>query len=321
MGANDTAASFAAASNLDELYPSLAAAHFTAGWHKKRPSLYPLPVTQYRPLHWRYSDGRLALDRAGEWIGTELAERRNLILFNPVGDNDYNTAKTIICAYQMIKPGEYARSHRHTPNALRLMLDGGPGIYTVVNGVKLPMIPGDVLLTPNWCWHSHYNEGKENGYWIDFLDVPLVHLLEPMFYEQDYDKPQAVTSEPKTHDFWFPYADTRKTMAAAQPDANGISHITLPTPAFKTIELRFHDIPAGKGTPRRRTTASSVYAVTAGEGRTRAGDQVFEWRRGDVFIVPTWTPFEITASTDATIFECTDELLLRKLDLLREQQG
>ena len=84
-------------------------------------------------------------------------------------------------------------------------------------------------------------------------DQPLVHLLEPMFYEQDYDKPQAVTSEPKTHDFWFPYADTRSTMAQAKPDANGISHMTLPTPAFKTIELRFHDIPAGKSTPRRRS--------------------------------------------------------------------
>jgi len=49
----------------------------------------------------------------------------------------------------MVLPGEAARSHRHTPNALRLVVDAAPGNYTVVNGKKLPMRPGDVLLTPN----------------------------------------------------------------------------------------------------------------------------------------------------------------------------
>ncbi|MCC6472975.1 MAG: cupin domain-containing protein [Burkholderiales bacterium] len=319
MGNNDTAAAIAAAGNLDELYPTLAAARFTAGWHKKRPSLWAQPTSEYRPMHWRYAHGRLALDRAAEWIDTELAERRNLVMYNPVGDNDYATARTIICAYQMIRPGEYAKSHRHTPNALRLMLDGGPGVYTVVNGVKLPMIAGDVLLTPNWCWHSHYNEGVENGYWIDYLDVPLVHLLEPMFFEQDHARPQPVTEEPKAHEFWFPYARTQAQLADAAPDANGVRTLTLSTPAFKTIELRFHRVPAGGSTRRRRTTASGVFAITEGEGSTRAGAERFDWTRGDVFVVPSWTPFEISAARDATLFECTDALLLRTLDLLRER--
>jgi gentisate 1,2-dioxygenase len=219
----------------------------------------------------------------------------------------------------MIKPGEYAKSHRHTPNALRLMLDGGEGIATVVNGVKLPMIAGDVLLTPNWNWHSHYNEGGENGYWIDFLDVPLVHLLEPMFFEQDHGKPQPVTQEPVTHDYWFPYATTQKDLASAKPDAQGVQTISLSTPVFKTIELRFHRIPTGKTTRKRRTTASSVFACTAGEGTVRAGDERLDFRRGDVIAMPSWTPFEIHSRSDAVLFECTDEILLRKIDLLREE--
>jgi gentisate 1,2-dioxygenase len=321
MGSIDTAAAFAAADSLDHLYPALAAAHFTAGWHKKRPSLYPLPVSEYRPMHWRYADARVALDRAGEWIGTDLAERRNLILFNPVGDNDYNTAKTIISAYQMIKPGEYAKSHRHTPNALRLMLDGAAGVYTVVNGVKLPMVPGDVLLTPNWCWHSHYNEGTQDAYWIDFLDVPLVHLLEPMFYEQDPAGVQAVTATPAAHEFWFPERQTRAMLAAVPASPGGVSSITLPTPSFKTIELRFHDFHAGASTPMRRTTASSVFAATRGEGIAHVKGQEFHWERGDVFVVPSWTPFALEAKGDATLFECTDALLLRTLDLLRGRDG
>ena len=74
-----------AASSLEELYPIIAANLMTAGWHKKRRSLYPEPRADYQPLHWRWDNGRIALDQAGRWIGTELAERRNLLLYNPGG--------------------------------------------------------------------------------------------------------------------------------------------------------------------------------------------------------------------------------------------
>ncbi len=89
----------------------------------------------------------------------------------------------MVTAYQMIMPGEWARSHRHTPNALRLILDSEPGTYTEVDGVKIAMEPGDVLLTPNWSSHGHGNNSRACAYWLDFLDVPLVQLLEPMFFE------------------------------------------------------------------------------------------------------------------------------------------
>ncbi len=141
-----------------------------------------------RPAHWRYAQAKGALDAAGRLINTELAERRNLILINPLEGNDYATARTLVAAYQMIMPGEHARSHRHTPNALRLVIDAEPGTYTIVNGARLPMAPNDVVLTPNWCWHGHGNDGKGCGYWLDFLDVPLVHLLDPMFFEPHPDE-------------------------------------------------------------------------------------------------------------------------------------
>ena len=112
-----------------------------------------------------------------------FAERRNLILFNPVPGNTYSTTRTMIAAYQMVMPGETARSHRHTPNALRLVLDARPRAYAVVDGKQIPMLPGDVILTPSWCWHGFQNESDSCVYGIDFLDAPLVHFLEPMFFE------------------------------------------------------------------------------------------------------------------------------------------
>src|SRR5260370_25647918 len=94
----------------------------------------------------------------------------------------------LVAVYQMILPGEWARAHRHTPNALRLILDAEPGTYTQVDGVDIAMEPGDVLLTPNWSTHGHGNRGNASAYWLDFLDVPLVQLLEPMFFEVAEDE-------------------------------------------------------------------------------------------------------------------------------------
>ena len=109
----------------------------------------------------------------------------------------------------MIMPGEKARSHRHTPNALRLVIDAEPGAYTVVNGERLSMMPGDVVLTPNWCWHGHGNDSRACAYWLDVLDVPLVQLLDPMFFEPHPDEFETEITVPNASPMHFPWADTR----------------------------------------------------------------------------------------------------------------
>ncbi len=315
----DALAAIAGAQSLEELYSVFAASRYTAGWHKKTPSLWASPRTEFRPLHWRYREGKLALDRAGEWIGTELAERRNLLMFNPVGDNDYDTTPTLVAAYQMIKPGEHARAHRHTPNALRLILDAGPGVFTVVDGVKLAMLPGDVVLTPGWTWHSHYNEGGANAYWIDFLDVPLVQRLEPMFYEQHPGEVQEVLSEPGESKLAFPLAWTREGLAKLPPAANGVKRLLLPKDTMPTMNLYVLGMTSGASTGLSRTTASNIYAVVAGGGKAKSGDASISWERGDVFTAPAWAPVEIEATEDSLVFQVTDEPVLRMLGLYREQ--
>jgi len=317
--AGTAAAAFRDARNFDDLYRLFAVNRYTAGWHKKRPSLWAEPTADFQPLHWRYRDAVVALDRAGEWIGIDLAERRNLIMYNPIGDNDYATVRTVISAYQMIKPDEYARTHRHTPNALRLILDAEPGLYTVVEGVKLPMNAGDVLLTPNWCWHSHYNEGRQNGYWLDFLDVPLVHLLGPMFYEQYPGGTQPVTSQPNSHPFVYSRAWVEQQIAKEPANRNGVRHLALPSREYiPTLELSYWKMPKGATTGVCRSTASRVFAATAGAGRASVGDLHTEWLRGDVLAVPSWMRFEIVASDDAMLFEVSDAPALQLLGFYRD---
>jgi gentisate 1,2-dioxygenase len=205
---------------LEELYGKLDQIGIAPGWAKRTPSLWPAPRKNFVPAHWRYEQARGALDAAGRLINTELAERRNLTLTNPAATSSgYGTLRTMVAAYQMIMPGEWARAHRHTPNALRLILDSDAGTYTEVDGVKISMEPGDVLLTPNWSSHGHGNDSRSCAYWLDFLDVPLVQLLEPMFFEPaEEDKThEAFEKAPPTKDspFVFPISETVKRLDAA----------------------------------------------------------------------------------------------------------
>lgn len=309
------------ATSLDDLYPALDASRMTAGWHKKRPSLWKEPRTEFRPMHWRYETGKAALDQAGRWIGTELAERRNLLLFNPVGDNDYASLRTMVVAFQMIKPGEYARAHEHTPNALRLVLDAGPGCYTVVDGVKLPMHNGDVLLTPGGCYHSHFNEGDANAYWIDVLDVPLVHALEPMLFSELPGQTQEVREEPEEHAFYFPPSKTDPQLAALSAE-QGVKLLKLDTqPYIRTLDISLLDMEAGARRAVVRSTASRVLAVIHGSGTMRVGDTDIRWNAGDVIAVPCWHAHEIVAEQSARFLEVCDEPTMRALGFYREAKA
>ena len=202
------------------LYRRLGTRSIGAGWNKKTPSLYPEPKKNFSPFQWRWRDGKAALDAAGRLINTDLAERRNLILHNPGDPNDYATVHTLIAAYQMILPGEKARSHRHTPNALRFVLDG-EGSYTIVDGERLDMHPNDVLLTPNWCWHGHASDAEGACSWMDCLDVPMVHFMEPMFYEQHPEVYEPVRARPVESDYLFAWDGVQIELDRTAPDPKG----------------------------------------------------------------------------------------------------
>ncbi|GAA4342525.1 gentisate 1,2-dioxygenase [Pigmentiphaga soli] len=308
--------------DLDTLNERLAPLSFRAGWNKAEPSLWAEPRTRFVPAHWRWQDARAGLDTAGRLIDTELAERRNLFMVNPHPGNHYATLRTLVCAYQMILPGERARSHRHSPHALRFVLDVGAGSYTVVDGARIDMQPGDVLLTPGWGWHGHGNDGDRPGYWVDFLDVPTVHLLEPMFLEHWPAQYQAPEQTTRAHPYVFPWADTERLLAAAAPDPSGRHgrRVRLDSDAaIPTMALSMQRLPAGFAGRAWRTTANQIVCVKSGSGTAQVGERSFEWQPGDVFVVPSWHRYQLNARAEADLFVVSDEALQRKLHYLREE--
>jgi gentisate 1,2-dioxygenase len=307
--------------SLEDLYGKLGPVMMVPGWAKTAPSLWPEPKKVFKPHRWSYDQAKGGLDAAGRLINTELAERRNLILMNPV--EGYATSRTIVAAYQMIMPGEKARSHRHTPNALRLIIDAEPGAYTVVNGDKLAMLPGDVVLTPNWCWHGHGNEGRACAYWLDVLDVPLVQLLEPMFFEPHPDEFETEIRVPNDSPMYFPWAETERRLQGAEatdPKAASVE-IALGDPALDTMALAMIKLKPGKATPPRKVMANHVFGVVRGEGTTEVDGEHFDWRRGDVIVVPAWREYTHHSAAGAVLFRANDEPVMSKLGFLREGNG
>ena len=299
--------------SLDALVSAIGARNMTPGWIKRpQPILWKEMHSAFVPAHWRYAEAKAAMQAAGRLIGTDLAERRNFVMRNPIPGNDYATLRTLVCAYQSIMPGEKARSHRHAPHALRVILESR-GSYSTVQGAKTPMESGDIVLTPGWHWHGHGHDGQEQAFWFDGLDVPLTQLLEPMFYEEHPQGWENVDSVTEKSPMRFAWADTEKALDRAPADPTGHfgATIELPAPTMPTITLKVHKWPRGWRNRPYRHAANTVYVVMRGSGTSKIGASSFDWRFGDTIAAPAWLGIEHHASADTVMFAMSDENLMR----------
>ena len=152
-------------------------------WPSLRGVLPPnKPRILTRPTHWPYQTLRPLLLKAGELTPIEKAERRVLVLANPGhGLEKMQASAAIYLGMQLLLPGEWAPSHRHTPNAVRMIVEG-EGAYTTVDGQKCPMSRGDLILTPTGLWHEHGHDGTDPVVWLDVLDLPMVYYMEASYH-------------------------------------------------------------------------------------------------------------------------------------------
>lgn len=152
-------------------------------WPSLRGVLPPnVPTRQTQPTYWNYQGLKPLLLKAGELTPIEKAERRVLVLANPGhGLEKMQASAAMYLGMQLLLPGEWAPSHRHTPNAVRMVVEG-EGAWTTVDGEKCPMSRGDLILTPTGLWHEHGHDGTEPVVWLDVLDLPLVYYMETSYH-------------------------------------------------------------------------------------------------------------------------------------------
>jgi gentisate 1,2-dioxygenase len=113
----------------------MAGKNLSGYWSLGMEGLPPHPMTTVEPCLWKWADVHESLVRAGEVISLEQSERRVVRLVNPGLEDRPFATHTLQISFQYVKPGENARAHRHTPAALRFVIQGN-GAYTTVNGQK-----------------------------------------------------------------------------------------------------------------------------------------------------------------------------------------
>ncbi len=109
-----------------EYRQDLTANNLVALWPNLRAALpYAIPTRKTKPTLWRYADVRPRLLRAGELTPIEKAERRVLVLANPgLGLDNMQATPSIYLGLQLILPRETAPNHRHSPSAVRFVVEG-----------------------------------------------------------------------------------------------------------------------------------------------------------------------------------------------------
>jgi gentisate 1,2-dioxygenase len=277
----------------------VAAAGLDAPWSRPGP-LIPSKKTKVEAVHWKWDDISPLLRQSAEFVkpGPE-AERRILRLANP-GVPEKTSAHTLSGAVQYLMPGETAPSHRHTPNAIRFMIEG-QGAYTIVGETKCVMSPGDLVLTPSMSWHEHGNEGTGPVIWFDGLDSPVVRYLELMGMqprEAESAPSHAIaaaatqpSSSPRIHYRWQDTFPVLEEMAKREPDPFDDVLVEYRDPVSRksvtpTLGCYMQMLRPGIRTRAHLQTSSAVYFVFRGRGATAVEDATFEWRAGDFFVIP-----------------------------------
>lgn len=331
----------------DEFCGALAAKDLQPLWTQSSRLMPNQPRPQTVPWLWKWSTLLPLAERAGEIITvTRGGDRRVLALANPgLGGQPY-TSSTLWAAIQYLGPRESAPAHRHTPSAIRFVMQGR-GVWTTVNGDSCEMRPGDLILTPNWAWHDHHNEGDEPMVWFDGLDLPFVGAMEAVFFENLPDERQAITGQNESQRRYggramraragadvppyspllrYPWDETDRALTdllASQGGPMATLEYANPLdgrPAIPTFSSEMHRIAAGGRTRPARKVGSSVFVAYHGTGSTIVNGQRFDWEPGDIFVTPSWSIVEHHADEQADLFAISDRPILEALHLYRETE-
>jgi gentisate 1,2-dioxygenase len=280
-------------------------------------------------------------------ISLEDSERRVVRLVNPGLQERPFATHTLQISFQYVKPGENARAHRHTPAALRFVVQGTGG-YTTVNGQQCVMEPGDLILTPKLTWHDHSNDSNEPILWLDGLDFPLIQALHQVMQERYSARRQPVEKNSEevmeklgasvrhgialADFFHYKWRDTEpelRALARSPAARNRFDGYLLEYrspltggPTMTTIQCAVQLLPPADETETHRHTSTVIYHVFRGTGTTQIGEEKFDWQQGDSFVVPLWyvhRHLNRSSSQDAILFSMSDAPVLRALDLYREE--
>jgi gentisate 1,2-dioxygenase len=297
----------------------------------------PTPVSIAIPYSWSYQEARERLFSLSDLLTQEEAERRNINFVNPALKDFMPAAAmpSLRGGIQLLLPGEKAFSHRHSANAFRLILEAPEtGAYTTVEGNKLSMHMGDLLLTPNWTWHNHGNDGDSHVIWYDGLDVMLAYWLGGVFYEEMQDVTDKAYQDDYEHEsnaitdtygpglihrrtmypdriptsdnplIYYPYSKARQHLQnlADQGMGNPYEGVLMEYvnplncgPVFPSMSVSVRLINGKSTVEAMHRTENIIFVTLEGSVTFHLPDnQTFTAEPHDVTAIPSWVPYSIT---------------------------
>jgi gentisate 1,2-dioxygenase len=305
------------------------------------------PGTKCVPRLWRYADVRPALMRSIGLISKRQAERRVLVLENPSLRGTTYVVNSLYAGLQAIAPGEIAPSHRHSPNALRFLIEGEGG-YTAVGGEMSTMRPGDFVVTPSWAWHDHGNLGTGPVVWLDGLDTAIAKFFGAAFREDHSNEThRIVRSEGESFAAYganmlplvddserlhspillYPYQRSREALEQMKladrihPAHGAKLRYSNPLTGghpFPTMSVFMQLLPAGFHGRNYRSTDNAVFVIVEGRGVVEIADRPFEFAPHDVLAVPAWSRIRFATEEQSVIFSYSDRSAQEKLGFWRE---
>jgi gentisate 1,2-dioxygenase len=347
-----SAATGAPARDAQAFYKELERNHLVALWNVNKGLLPKEPRSRCVAHLWRW-ETMLPLVRQGAEVAplSRDAERRVLGFINPGLPDRFGATHTLWAGFQYVLPGEVAPAHRHSPAAIRFVIDG-EGAFTTVDGDKCVMGRGDLVLTPPWTWHDHGNDSSRPMLWLDGLDLPMVGELEGQFYEPfaadaqpivmpvgDSERRRGIgqlrptwetwvaSHSPLLNYKWDRTAEALRRLASVAGSASAFDDVAMEYvnphtggPLMPTIACWIQLLRPGIRTKAHRETGSAVYFAFEGRGHSVIDGQRFDWRSGDLFVVPTWAWHEHASDArEAILFSVRDTPVMQALGLHREQ--
>jgi gentisate 1,2-dioxygenase len=299
-------------------------------WPNLRAVLPPgKPRPKTRATHWSYETLRPLLLKAGELTPIEKAERRVLVLANPGhGLENMQASAAMYLGMQLLLPGEWAPAHRHTPNAVRMVVEG-EGAWTTVNGERCPMSRGDLILTPTGLWHEHGHDGNAPVVWLDVLDLPLVFYMEASYHvdgerqsvkpgrgDRSYARGGVVPTKVfRRNDsaypmLRYPWVDARaalEALAADQPDLTAVQVTYVNPETGNDVQniLGYYALMLRPGQTLRLPTRSpaAVFHLIEGGVEVEIEDHRFVLAEADTCCAPGYTGVSLrNRSNDAPAF-------------------
>ena len=252
---------------------------------------------------------------------------------------------------QILMPGERTQAHRNLRSETRLVCQAPKDAVFVCEYEAYPMERGDVIISPAWTFHDHWNKDAAPAIWIDGYDNgynPNVNINERMPDDEPYEeikKPAAYGrrtlgwARPIANQAPFPlppmryaWVDTYGALTALRENGESDPYdgvmIMLGSPVdggptLPTIAWQAQLLAKRQKTLAHRHNSTTFYFAFEGEGVVVIEGERLEYGTGDIFAVPAWTwhHHENTRSGDTILFSIDDWPAMKRLGFYMKEEA